>query len=112
LAVPGLGGLKVETFGRCYAFRNKLYLHFAKSDRFCKHDLSKIKIWDGEQHLCKFGLHGFKGSEIDLFKARHKILKGEAYKYSYNHIVGLREGFRRKEVICDMVKRHEILQLT
>lgn len=111
--MAGLGGLKIETYGRCYAFRNKLYLHFARSNSYCGHDLSKIKIFDHDgQHLCKFGLHGFKGSVADLFAARHKLMNGEVFEYEYNHMVGLREGFRRNEVICSMVKRPEKFKIS
>lgn len=111
-SIDGLGGLKIETFGRCYAFRNKLYLHFGKTNKYCHHDLSKIKIYDKDgQHLCKFGLHGFKGKAEDLFKARHALLKGEGYDYDYKHMVGLREGFKRKEIICSFIERSETLKL-
>lgn len=112
-SVAGLGGLKIETFGRCYAFRNKLYLHFARSNKFCGHDLSKIKIFDTDgQHLCKFGLHGFKGKAADLFAARHKLMKGGSHDYSYGHMVGLREGFRRREAICSFVTRKETFKIS
>ncbi len=111
-AIKGLGGLKIETFGRCYAFRNKLYLHFANGTEYCGHDLKKIKIFDADgQHLCKYGLHGFKGGARELFEARHALLRGESFNYEYNHMVGLREGFRRRENICSMVKRKESVTL-
>lgn len=110
--IDGLGGLKVETYGRCYSFRNKLYLHFARSNAYCGHDLSKIKIFDHDgQHLCKFGLHGFKGKAADLFAAKDKLLRGEPYEYEYDHMIGLREGFRRHETICAFTKRTETLKL-
>lgn len=121
----GLGGLKIETFGRCYTFRNKLYLHFAKDSTYCGHDKDRknedgryVDRWRWEdyykeegQHLCKFGLHGFKGGVKELFEARHALLRGESFEYQYNHMVGLREGFRRREDICSMVKRRESVQL-
>lgn len=110
-SVAGLGGLKIETFGRCYVFRNKLYLHFAENFDHCGHKAEKIKFWEDGQHLCKYGLHGFKGDVEDLFKARHKLLKGESYDYTYDHMVGLREGFRRGEAPCYMVPRKETLTL-
>lgn len=123
--VPGLGGLKIETFGRCYVFRNKLYLHFARSTKYCGHDPEKtedgkkINAWrygdyfkEEGQHLCKFGLHGFKGKVGDLFAARHALLKGESFDYEYGHMVGLREGFRRREKICSYVPRKERFKLT
>jgi len=110
-AVKGLGGLKVETFGRCYLFRNKLYLHFAKDNRYCGHDLSKVEMWDGRQHLCKYALHGFKGEVQDLFKNRHNLIAGKPVSYSYKHMVGLREGLRRGEEPCNMVTREEVIRL-
>ena len=114
----GLGGLKIETFGRCYVFRNKLYLHYAKSNKFCGHDLNAApeRYWmkhrdhDG-QHLCKYGLHGFKGSLDDLVKNRLRLIAGETMDYDYNHMIRLREGLKRKELICSMVKRSETLVL-
>jgi hypothetical protein len=109
--VKGLGGLKIETFGRCYLFRNKLYLHFAKSNHYCGHDLSKVTMWDGDQHLCKFALHGFKGEVKDLFANRHRLIAGEPMRYSYKHMVGLREGLRRGEEPCNMVTREEVMRL-
>lgn len=109
--VPGLGGLKIETFGRCYAFRNKLYLHYAKDFSYCNHKPEKISLWDGRQHLCKYGLHGFKGEASDLHNARHKLINGEAHEYEYDHMIGLREGFKHKEAICSMVSRRETLSL-
>lgn len=36
-----LGGLKKEVYGRCWIFRNKVYLHFAKDNSLCGHDLKK-----------------------------------------------------------------------
>lgn len=122
-AVPGLGGLKLETFGRCYVFRNKLYLHFAESADLCGHKRDKkdedgnlVNAWryechDGGQHLCKYGLHGFKGNVRDLYGARKALLAGAPFEYSYKHMVGLREGFRRREAICAMVDRKEVLNL-
>lgn len=126
-SIPGLGGLKIETMGRCYAFRNKLYLHFGRTYEHCGHDRCKKdktvsafacackcapKIFDDDgQHLCKFGLHGFKGKAKDLFAARHALMRGESYDYEYDHMIGLREGFRRKEVICSFTKRTESLKL-
>lgn len=115
---PGLGGLKIETFGRCYVFRNKLYLHYARSNKFCGHDLKAPpeKYWmkhrdhDG-QHLCKYGLHGFKGSLDDLVKNRRSLIAGKSMPYKYNHMIRLREGLKRKEVICSMVPRNEVLVL-
>lgn len=124
-AIKGLGGLKIETHGRCYTFRNKLYLHFGRDTKYCGHDpLRKdedgnlVDAWrwgdfykEEGQHLCKFGLHGFKGGARELFQARHALLRGESFEYEYDHMVGLREGFKRREDICSMVKRRESVQL-
>jgi hypothetical protein len=115
---PGLGGLKIETYGRCYAFRNKLYLHYAKTNNYCGHNLNAKpeKFWmkhrdrDG-QHLCKYGLHGFKGSLDDLVAARHDLIAGRPLEYTYNHMIRLREGLKRKEAVCSMVPRREVLDL-
>lgn len=121
---PGLGGLKIETEGRCYVFRNKLYLHFAESTKFCGHKRDKkdeegnpVNAWryelhDEGQHLCKYGLHGFKGKVRDLYAARKRLLKGESYAYSYGHMVGLREGFKRRDEICSWKERSETLRLS
>jgi len=111
-----LGGLKEEVYGRCYLFRTKLYLHFAIDNSRCGHDLNKVRIWDtrkGEprQHLCKFALHGFKGSAEELFKNRYRLLKEGSLSYSYRHMTGLREGIRRNEKICAMNDRRETLCL-
>ena len=141
-----LGGIKKEVEGRCYLFRNKLYLHFAKDTSLCKHDL--VKGWlpvfgedlqilgevgqalktgvcydagedrylgkliepDG-QHLCKYGLHGFKGSAFVLYRWRHELLERGHFDYEYDHMVSLREGTIRGETICDMTKRQEHLCL-
>lgn len=114
----GLGGLKIETFGRCYVFRNKLYLHYAHSNKFCGHkmDAAPEKYWikhrdDDGQHLCKYGLHGFKGSLDDLVKNRKRLIAGKTMDYKYNHMIRLREGLKRKENICSMVERIETLVL-
>lgn len=108
----GLGGIKIETFGRCYTFRNKLYLHYARSTEFCGHDLSKVKHFDRDgQHLCKYGLHGFKGSLDDLVSSRHDLISGKPLEYEYNHMIRLREGLKRKESVCSMTTRREVLKL-
>lgn len=141
-----LGGIKKECYGRCYLFRNKLYLHFAKDTTLCGHDLQKGwlyvsdetrrglgevgmekrtgyaydakeqrslgKLFDADgQHLCKFGLHGYKGSVFYLYKNRSRLFKTGALDYSYDHMVNLREGWKRKETICDMTRREERLVL-
>jgi len=41
-AVKGLGGIKVECHGRCYLFRNKLYLHMSKDTTYCGHKHPKL----------------------------------------------------------------------
>ncbi len=133
-------------FGRCYLFRNKLYLHFAKDTSLCGHNLEKgwlyvnaseanllrevgpspktgfsydaaqdkkmgkLFDWDG-QHLCKYGLHGFKGSVFLLYRRSADLLREGHFDYAYDHMVSLREGKLRGEVICDMTSRREHLCL-
>jgi hypothetical protein len=141
-----LGGIKKETFGRCYLFRNKLYLHFARDTSLCGHNLDKGwlyvskeeaqtldlvagahttgKCWDAiegffrgklfendGQHLCKFGLHGFKGSVFNLYRNRQHLLKNGYLDYSYSHMVNLREGIKRGETPANMITRPERLLL-
>lgn len=118
----GLGGVGVVTFGRCYLFRNKLYLHFCKDPAICGHKYAPFRfpqghplegrpIMEGGQHLCKVGLHGFKGTIAQLFDRRHELLKNREMKYEYRHMVGLREGLKRDEDVCAMVTRRELLKL-
>ncbi len=141
-----LGGIKKEVVGKCYLFRNKLYLHFAKDTSLCGHNLEKGwlyvstrdegwlpkigavhetgiaydedlekwqgKIFDQGQHLCKYGLHGYKGSTYQIFADRYSLLKDKKLSYVYEHMVNLREGFRRGETVSDMVEREETLLLS
>lgn len=140
-----LGGIKKETYGRCYLFRNKLYLHFAVDSSLCGHNLEKGwlyvskddakilprverayttgicwdpdtelfkgKLFDGSQHLCKFGLHGFKGSVFHLYNNRRSLLKSGFLDYTYRHMTNLRESIKRGETPCMMVTRKERLSL-
>lgn len=124
-----LGGLKEEVFGRCYLFRNKLYLHFATDTGRCGHNTNKgwindrrsnnkISIFDTQpidqgqrQHLCKYGLHGYKGSVKELFDRRWELLDQGHIDYEFEHMVQLREGTRRRETISTMTTRKETLQL-
>lgn len=120
IPVKGLGGLKIETFGRCYAFRNKLYLHCAKGYGICGHDPGDPPFKDAAgrplldsdgQHLCKVGLHGFKADIPELWANRFRLLREKSLTYNYNHMVGLREGFKRREEISDFISRRETLTL-
>lgn len=107
-----LGGLKLEVLGRCYFFRNKLYLHFSNDPGVCGHDeKGKFGIVEDGQHLCKIGLHGFKGTAKDLYARRFELLKNKFIDYDYQHMVSLREGFIRREKICKMSPRKERLTL-
>jgi hypothetical protein len=45
----GLGGVKVECYGRCYLFRNKLYLHFSKDATYCGHKYPELDD-EGKRH--------------------------------------------------------------
>lgn len=69
------------------------------------------KIFDKGQHLCKYGLHGYKGSTFELFAKRESILRDGYLDYTYDHMVSLREGWKRGETISDMVEREERLTL-
>jgi hypothetical protein len=135
-AQKGLGGLKVECFGRCYLFRNKLYLHFSKDHTYCGHKtppfLYPAKMnqakngrlisvphpkagqpmvdYDG-QHLCKVALHGFKGPLWVLFEGRHELIADGQMTYLYTHVVGLREGLRRGAAPCDFIPVTETISL-
>jgi hypothetical protein len=123
--VPGLGGLNTECFGRCYLFRNKLYLHCSKGFDFCGHDPKNLPYkypvkhpragepmidHDG-QHLCKLALHGFKGQIWELWDNRHKLIKDRSITYTHTHVVGLREGLRTGQTPCNFVDRTETLSL-
>lgn len=103
---PGLGGWKEECFGRCYIFRNKLYLHFDKSAGEGKRGIKE----DG-QRLVKYALHAYKGSVEDLYKNRVQLLRDGSMKYKYTRPVGLREGLRRKMTPGDFVEREETVTL-
>lgn len=119
----GLGGLKVECYGRCYLFRNKLYLHFCKDSSVCGHKEPPYKYPPGHklagkpmvdhdgQHLCKVAMHGYKGPLWLLFERRDAIIRGEPLEYEYTHVVGLREGMKRGETPCDFVTRKETLRI-
>jgi hypothetical protein len=118
--VPGLGGLKVETFGRCYIFRNKLYLHCAKDFKYCGHDPKALPFKDERghgivdrdgQHLCKVALHGFKGKVAELWARRHELIENGELAYDFGHMVGLREGMIRGDTVCDFQDRTEVLRL-
>ena len=135
-AQKGLGGLKVECRGRCYLFRNKLYLHFSKDAQYCGHTSPPFKyppkmniVKDGRlvtvphpkagqslvdhdgQHLCKVALHGFKGPVWFLFEQRHALIADGELTYLYTHVVGLREGLRRGATPCDFIPVTEKLSL-
>jgi len=135
-AVPGLGGLKVECYGRCYLFRNKLYLHFSKDSTYCGHKTPPFKypekhitykdgryqavphpkagqpmVDDDGQHLCKVALHGYKGPLWVLFEGRHRLITERELTYTYTHVVGLREGLRRGLSPCDFIPVTETMRL-
>ena len=122
-AVPGLGGWKEECHGRCWIFRNKLYLHFTdknpvthdfKGDgsecETCKLDRAKHIREDG-QSLVKYALHAYKGSVKDLFNNRRRLIRDGKMSYEYLHVIGLREGLRRRETPGNFVMRPETLLL-
>lgn len=110
-AAAGLGGHKVEAFGRCYFFRNKLYLHFSKGFDYCGHRGKADLLFDGEQHLCKAAYHGFKGDPKLIFSERRRLLATHHLRYGYEHCVGLREGLKKGEQPGDFLERKEVLCL-
>jgi hypothetical protein len=127
-ASEGLGGIKLEAFGRCLFFRNKLYLHFSKGFNYCGHDLKnpekhpykyppkhpkagQFMLDHDGQHLCKVAMHGFKGPLDLLFDNRESLFRTRMLKYTYEHVVGLREGLKREETPGDFVDREEILEI-
>lgn len=125
---PGLGGWKEEVSGRCWIFRNKLYLHFSNKNpvdhafkkgaadkeecAICKKGKRK-HIRDRGQSLEKYGLHAYKGSVEDLFENRAALLRDGEMEYQFQHVVGLREGLRgkKRETPGDFVTRTEKLRL-
>lgn len=125
----GLGGYKIECFGRAYLFRNKLYLHYSKGTEFCHHERAPFtypaKRQDGSphpragrplvdsdgQHLCKVGRHGYKGPLWVLHDSRHSLIESGSLRYQYTHVVGLREGLRRGLQPADFIPVDETLTL-
>ena len=76
----GLGGLSIETTGRCILLRNKLYLHYDESGK-----------------LTKYALHGFQGRPDLLLKMFEK----KKTKYTINRMFRVREAFRQKKKALD-----------
>lgn len=121
-----LGGITIQCFGRCYLFRNKLYLHYqqyrpeqiekfkkkyayALSDpkhykfRECDDALNLLRRKCDAQVLEKFALHGFQGRPqqlIDCFKNKNK-------DYKINHMFKVREAYRqgKKALAMQVVDR-------
>lgn len=70
------------------------------------------KLFDADgQHLCKYALHGFKGSALELYKNRKNILRDGFLDYEYDHMVSLREGVKRQETVGTMKRRKERMTL-
>lgn len=109
--VKGLGGWKVECHGKCYLFRNKLYLHFDKTGKRAPEGSWARDLSEDGQWLVKSAFHGFKGPFKELFDNRRKLIKDEKITYKYKHVVGLREGLRRGETPADFVTRTETMML-
>jgi hypothetical protein len=107
----GLGGWKQECFGRCYLFRNKLYLHFDKTGKRASEGSWARDLSEDGQWLVKSAFHGFKGPFQSLFDNRRKLIRDGKIKYKYRHVVGLREGLRRGETPADFVWREETMRL-
>lgn len=108
-----LGGLKKVVEGKCYVFRNKLYLHYAKDFNNCKHKPDQIPdwMWDGDQHLCKFALHGYHGDLQTLVKHRVQLLHSSEMDYTYTKVVKLREGVKQGLETGDFIVRNDKLRL-
>lgn len=119
----GLGGWKEECHGRCWIFRNKLYLHFTKKNptdhdfsgkerecTLCKKPFYK-HLREKGQSLEKVALHAYKGTVENLFNKRRDLLRDGKMDYEFQHVVGLREGMRQKETPADFVMRSEVLNL-
>ncbi len=107
----GLGGWKEECKGRCYLFRNKLYLHFDKTGRRAKEGSWARDVQEDGQWLVKGAFHGFKGPFVELYNGRRELIRKGEVTYKYKHVVGLREGMRRGETPADFVTREETLRL-
>ena len=107
----GLGGWKLECRGRCYLFRNKLYLHFDKTAKPPDEKAWNFGLTENGQQLTKAAFHGFKGPFRELFDRRRELIKNGEMEYSYTHVVGLREGMKRGETPADFVRRTETMKL-
>ncbi len=106
-----LGGCKIEVEGKCFVFRNKLYLHFAKDFSNCNHKPDEVKYWDDGQHLSKYALHGYIGTLDTLVKNRYNLLEKREMEYNYTKVVKLREGFKRGLPVADFLNFKEKLIL-
>jgi len=113
--VDGLGGQKLESFGTCYFFRNKFYLHYSQERNLCGHDSVKFPFRLGDSHLCKVALHGYKAKTdkgiAHLVNHRDEFLETHHLRYDYQHVVGLREGLKQGEAPADFIKRDEVVCL-
>lgn len=82
---PGLGGLKIEAKGDLLIFRNKLYILYSSRESHLP-----SKVFKGK-YICKYALHGFRGSVYDL----EKIYVTGNPTYEYTKVNKLRESLRR-----------------
>ena len=82
---PGLGGLKIEAKGDLLIFRNKLYILYSSRESHLPSRVFKGK------YICKYALHGFRGSVYDL----EKIYVTGNPTYEYKKVNKLRESLRR-----------------
>lgn len=81
----GLGGLKIEAKGDLLIFRNKLYILYSSRESNLPSRVFKNK------YICKYALHGFRGSVYDL----EKIYVTGNPTYQYKKVNKLRESLRR-----------------
>jgi hypothetical protein len=78
-----LGGIKIECYGKCIIFRNKLYLHYNEA---------------GE--LKKYALHGFLGRPEKLKEMFDKKIN----TYTTKHLYKVREALKQHKVPLAMAE--------
>ncbi|NMC98893.1 MAG: hypothetical protein GYA62_04150, partial [Bacteroidales bacterium] len=106
-----LGQLKKEVEGKCFIYRNKFYLHYAKDYSKCNHKSDEVMDKIGNQHLCKVAVHGYKGSLDNIIKNKYNLIKKPNMTYEYTKVIKIREGIKQKLPIADFIKKREILNL-
>ncbi|MCM8804733.1 MAG: DNA polymerase [Candidatus Omnitrophica bacterium] len=84
-----LGKLNIVVKGKCYIFRNKLYLHY-----------------DDNNNLKKYALHGFMGNSEQLLK----MYNDKKYEYNVTHIFKIKEGLRQNKIPAKMYELKKTLK--